>query len=160
MKKFFAPTQQAALGAIVTVLFCGSVFAGKPAWAGHDGNDKPPESAAPSGPVADLRVGAYFANTQRHTVQNYYSTRYSGKRCPPGLAKKHNGCQPPGQVKPWTTGQPLPGAVVVYPLPAAVINQLGTAPQGYRYVRVANDLLLIAIGTGMVIDAIEDLMKL
>jgi Ni/Co efflux regulator RcnB len=29
-------------------------------------------------------------------------------------------------------------------------------PAGYRYVRVAADILLIAIGTGMAIDAIQD----
>jgi Ni/Co efflux regulator RcnB len=30
-------------------------------------------------------------------------------------------------------------------------------PSGYRYVRVASDILLIAAGTGMVVDAIQDL---
>ena len=36
----------------------------------------------------------------------------------------------------------------------------GLPPAGHRYVRVANDILLIAAGTGMVIDAIEDLGKM
>jgi Ni/Co efflux regulator RcnB len=35
--------------------------------------------------------------------------------------------------------------------------QIGVPPRGYRYVRVASDILMIAIGTGMVIDAIQDL---
>jgi len=39
------------------------------------------------------------------------------------------------------------------------VVQLGAPPAGHRYVRVANDILLIAIGTSMVVDAIEDLMK-
>jgi hypothetical protein len=30
----------------------------------------------------------------------------------------------------------------------------------YRYVRVASDILLIAVGTGMVVDAIEDLGRM
>ncbi len=33
----------------------------------------------------------------------------------------------------------------------------GPAPAGHRYVRVAADILLIAVGTSMVIDAIQDL---
>jgi Ni/Co efflux regulator RcnB len=34
---------------------------------------------------------------------------------------------------------------------------LGYPPAGHRYVRVAADILLIAVGTGMVVDAIEDI---
>jgi Ni/Co efflux regulator RcnB len=37
--------------------------------------------------------------------------------------------------------------------------RIGLPPKGYRYVRVANDILMIAIGTNMVVDAIEDLMR-
>ena len=39
----------------------------------------------------------------------------------------------------------------------AVLLQLGTPPAGYRYVRVANDILLMAIGSRMVVDAITNL---
>jgi Ni/Co efflux regulator RcnB len=34
--------------------------------------------------------------------------------------------------------------------------QLGRPPSGYCYVRVAADILLIAVGSSMVVDAIED----
>jgi Ni/Co efflux regulator RcnB len=64
---------------------------------------------------------------------------------------------PPGQAKKWRTGQPLPRDVVFYDIPPALVVRIGTPPPGYRYVRVAADILLIAIGTGMVIDAITDL---
>ncbi len=37
--------------------------------------------------------------------------------------------------------------------------RIGLPPAGYKYVRVANDILLIAIGTSIVVDAIEDLMR-
>ena len=53
----------------------------------------------------------------------------------------------------------MPTDVVYYPVAQAVTVRLGLPPAGYRYVRVANDLLLIAIGTHMVVDAIEDLMR-
>ena len=35
--------------------------------------------------------------------------------------------------------------------------RLGVPPAGYRYVRVASDILLISVGTSMVVDAIQDL---
>ena len=54
-------------------------------------------------------------------------------------------------------GQPLPVGVVYYDLPPTLSVQLGVPPAGHRFVRVAADILLIAIGTGMVVDAIEDL---
>ncbi len=34
--------------------------------------------------------------------------------------------------------------------------ELGPPPAGYRYVRLAADILLIATATGMVVDAIQD----
>ena len=37
---------------------------------------------------------------------------------------------------------------------------LGRAPAGHRYVRVAQDILLIAIGTGMVVNVVDDLNNL
>lgn len=81
-------------------------------------------------------------------------------RCPPGLAKKNNGCMPPGQARQWAVGQPMPHELVYYSLPPAITVQLGVAPAGHRYVRVASDILLIAIGTGLVVDAIQDLGRL
>ncbi len=40
----------------------------------------------------------------------YRDGRYYGVNCPPGLAKKNNGCLPPGQAKKaaWNVGQRLP----------------------------------------------------
>ena len=64
-----------------------------------------------------------------------------------------------GQAKKWRIGQPLERDVVYYPLPKAVVVKIGQPPPGYRYVRVASDILLIAIGTNMVVDAIQDLMQ-
>ena len=89
-----------------------------------------------------------------------HSWSYNGSHCPPGLAKKRNGCMPPGQAKKWRTGYPLPRDVVYYPVPADIAIRLGTPPAGHKFVRVATDILLIAVGTGLVIDAIDDLGRL
>ena len=50
--------------------------------------------------------------------------------------------------------------VIFHDLPPALVVELGRPPAGHRFVRVASDILLIAVGTGMVIDAIEDLGRM
>jgi hypothetical protein len=67
---------------------------------------------------------------------------------------------PPGQVKKWKLHRPLPRDVIFYDLPRDVLVHLGPPPSGHRFVRVAGDILLIAVGTGMVVDAIEDLGRI
>ena len=103
------------------------------------------------------KLGGYFRDEQRTAVHNYYSEQYRVGKCPPGLAKKSNGCMPPGQARKWSVGQPLPRDVLYYPVPPDMVVQLGVPPSGQRYVRVASDILLIAIGTMMVVDGIQDL---
>ncbi|MDP3336836.1 MAG: hypothetical protein Q8S51_08620 [Rhodoferax sp.] len=105
----------------------------------------------------NVKVGGYFREEQRTAAHNYYSEQYRVGKCPPGLAKKNNGCMPPGQARKWAMGQPLPREVVYYPVPPAVVVQLGVPPAGQSYVRVASDILLIATGTRMVIDGIQNL---
>lgn len=106
-----------------------------------------------------LRVGTYFGDQHRRIVHDYYGERLRSGHCPPGLAKKRNGCMPPGLAKKWRMGRPLPRDVVYYDAPRDIVLRFGMPPEGYRYVRVAADILLIAVGTGMVVDAIEDLNR-
>ena len=98
------------------------------------------------------------ADRDRTAVYNYYRNEYAAGNCPPGLAKKDNGCLPPGQArKLWAIGQPLPPDVIYYPLPGVLVGQLTPQPVGYEYVRVANDILLMAVGTRMITGALADL---
>lgn len=161
---------------MAAALACSSSFAEKPEWAGggkhgkgnkHEqaeqsdhGNDGHGKKARKNQPSAEVRVGGYFVPQQRVVVQNYYGQQFKSGHCPPGLAKKNNGCLPPGQAKKYAIGQPLPRDVVFYPVPSSVIVQLGAPPAGHKYVRVATDILLIAVGTSMVVDAIQDLGSL
>lgn len=101
-----------------------------------------------------------FVDQHRVVIRNYYAGEFNSGRCPPGLAKKRNGCMPPGQAKKWQIGRPLPREVIFHDLPRSVLVEFGPPPAGHRFVRVAADILLIAIGTGMVIDAIEDLGRM
>lgn len=102
-------------------------------------------------------VNDYFRNEHRNLIHDYYSREYRNGNCPPGLAKKNNGCMPPGLAKKWHIGQPLPSNIQYQPLPPVIVTQLGQPPAGYQYVRVDNDILLLATGTRLVIDAIRNL---
>lgn len=95
-----------------------------------------------------------FEEHQRNVVRDYYRTESDAKRCPPGLAKKNNGCMPPGQARKWEVGQPLARDIIYHDIPADIATQLGEPPAGHRYVRVASDILLITQNVGNVIDAI------
>jgi Ni/Co efflux regulator RcnB len=160
-----------ALALIVAgMLAIGQAAADKPSWAG--GGDKggkggkgkqSEQSDHQKGGQRDEsrgRTGEYFGDRHRTIVHDYYSEQYRRGHCPPGLARKNNGCQPPGQAKKWTVGRPLPRDVIFYNLEPRLIAQFGPSPSGHRYVRVASDILLITIGTGMVIDAIQDLGRM
>ena len=105
-----------------------------------------------------VQIGGYFQEHQRQAVREYYARPENRGFCPPGLAKKSHGCIPPGQARKWHQGYPLPADMVYYDVPRSVVLSLGVPPAGYRYVRVASDILLIAIGTSLVVDAIQDLV--
>jgi hypothetical protein len=155
------------------MLAIGPVMADKPEWAGkgkggsHDRADRRDEQkgerrgddreARRDGDRHSEGKRGHFEERHREVVREYYVEQTRGGRCPPGLAKKRNGCMPPGQAKKWRMGRPLPRDVVYYQVPRPLLVQIGPPPSGYRYVRVATDILMIAIGTGMVVDAIQDL---
>jgi Ni/Co efflux regulator RcnB len=158
------------------ILAAGPVMAEKPSWAGGAGKSGKDErkdermdrrdeqkaerrdegaKAGREGPSAERR--GHFEDRHRVVVREYYDQQFRSGRCPPGLAKKQNGCMPPGQAKKWQLGRPLPRDVIYYSVPQPLVVQIGRPPAGHRYVRVGTDILLLAIGTGMVVDAIQDL---
>lgn len=118
------------------------------------GNDR---SARDDSRGSGVKAGEYFGDAHRSAVHDYYSKEFSRGFCPPGLAKKQNGCMPPGQAKKWTVGRALPRDVVFYDLPRTLLEKLDRPPAGNRYVRVDSDILMIAKGTGIVLDAIQNL---
>lgn len=152
---------------LASLFVSGQALAEKPDWAGDNRGDRHEQKSKHRGDRErgnnddyrrdDERSHVYFGDRHRVYVHEYFTQHYSSGRCPPGLAKRHNGCMPPGQARKWRIGRPLPRDVVYYDLPPAVVVELGVPLPRHRYVRVAGDILLIAIGTGMVVDAIEDL---
>lgn len=108
----------------------------------------------------DTHVTVVFNDTQRGAVHAYFVNTYGRGNCPPGLAKKNNGCLPPGQAKKrYVVGQRLPSAVVIVDLPPALSTRIGAAPAGYRYGIVDGDLVKLAIGTMLVVDAIDGFVR-
>ena len=148
---------------ILLLAFSLPASADKPSWAGNKGNNSKSNKKNKDNSYSHdknddaINLNVYFNNEQRKVIRNYYVKEYHRGHCPPGLAKKKNGCMPPGQAKKWKKGSPLPRDVVYYDLPSAVVVQLGRPPEGHRYIRVATDILLMAVGTGMIVDAIQDL---
>ena len=117
---------------------------------GHDSRDNGGSSVS---------VEFRFGDSDRRAVQEYYQRPARGKGCPPGLAKKGNGCMPPGQARKWARGRPLPHDLVVYDLPRDLRYRLPPPPAGHRYVQLGADVLMFAVGTSMVVDAIEDMVR-
>ena len=106
------------------------------------------------------QVTVVFNENQRGTVRSYFIDTYGRGNCPPGLAKKNNGCLPPGQAKKrYVVGQRLPNGVVVADLPSALSARIGVAPTGYRYGLVDGDLVKLALGTMLVVDAVEGFVR-
>lgn len=123
--------------------------------ARHEQQDRAPRGQRQ---VQDVPVGGYFNDRNRVAVRRYFADQYGhGKRCPPGLAKKHNGCMPPGQERKLAVGERVPGGVTLYPVPQAVIVQLPPPPYGYRYARIGNDIVLVRNDTQLIVDIIAGL---
>jgi Ni/Co efflux regulator RcnB len=151
------PSRRALVVALALAFLPAPALADKPDWAGKGkGNRERGEDR--EGDRDRDRGERHFREEHRVAVHDYYEHEFNGgKRCPPGLAKKHNGCMPPGQARKWQMGRPLPRDVVYYPVPHDLEVTIGVPPAGYKYVRVASDILMIAAGTGIVADAIQDL---
>lgn len=170
MKTFSPKIKCSSALLILGLLAAAPAIADKPSWPGAGKGERMDRSDEHKGERRDHgqksrrdKAGpshekrGHFEDGHRELVREYYSEQFRGGRCPPGLRKKNNGCLPPGQAKKWQRGQPLPREVIFHTVPQPLVVKIGLPPSGYRYVRVATDILLIAVGTGMVMDAIEDL---
>lgn len=141
----------------IAVVAGGPVFADKPESPGNSATHDSSLANSASPPVHKAGAAAqhYFNDDRRTLIRNYYAKSRKSGNCPPGLAKKKNGCQPPGQIKKWRNGEALPHDVIYYDLPAALIDELGRTPDGEKVVQVGTDLLLISVATGVVLDAFD-----
>ncbi len=92
-----------------------------------------------------------FDDSRRDAIRGYLR-EYERPHCPPGLAKKHNGCLPPGQAKHYRVGGFLPpdhGYVS-----ETLLAHLGPPPAGTFYAVVDKDVLLVTEATKKILDAV------
>ncbi len=100
-----------------------------------------------------------FTSLDRDTVQVFFVEKHGRGKCPPGLAKRNNGCLPPGQAKKrYSIGRALPATIVIEEVPVELSVRIGPPPAGYRYGIVDGDLVKLAVGTLLVVDAIQGLV--
>lgn len=158
---------------LVALVFLAAAAA-PPAHAGNPGKGNakgkgPPPSAGNPGKGDDDRDAwsgsrggdgwHRFTDAERRWYRDYWRDQYAHGHCPPGLAKKRNGCLPPGQAKKrYAIGRPLPGDVAVLAVPPHVLGRLPPIEPGYRYGMVDGDLLKLAVGTSLVVDAMVGLL--
>jgi Ni/Co efflux regulator RcnB len=163
---------------IVGILAVGQAKADKPSWAGGGKGAKTEHQEewdddserrlqrdgyhrSSRGRVrVTTRSDVHFDDRQRKIARDYFKKQFHRGHCPLGLAKKHNGCMPLGKAKKWSIGRQLPHDVSYFELPSTLVLQFGPPPTGHHYVRVANDILLVALGTELLIDAIRDVGRI
>lgn len=156
MRPYSQIVRVAVLGSCLAFMAAG-VLAEKPDWAGGGKHKEDKAQRAKAHEDGAHRSG--FSSDERRLVLDYYGVEAGKGKCPPGLAKKRNGCQPPGQAKQWQKGMPLALDVRYYDLPRELRVRLPPPPHNHRYVQIAGDVLMIAVGTNMVVDAIEDILR-
>ena len=89
--------------ALALSLVASSALADKPEWAGGGKNKNARQEERDHGDRdgrSDRQGGTLiigFGSDDRRVVRDYYGTQARAGHCPPGLAKKQNGCLPPGQ---------------------------------------------------------------
>jgi Ni/Co efflux regulator RcnB len=157
--------------AVAGALASATAFGDKPSWAGNGNQGRGADESSGHGHEYEHQrdESSYhgarneehrehrFDERHREAVRDYYAREFHHGHCPHGLAKKHDGCVPPGHARRWEVGERLPTDVRRYSLPHSLTVEIGVPPPGYQYVRVASDVLMIATGTGMIVDAIDDL---
>lgn len=111
---------------------------------------RPATTARPSPAAPRIVVSA----RDRDAIYDFYGIDHAPGDCPPGLTKESYGCLVAGDARSsWTIGQPLSDDVLVYPLPAVLLGQV-SPPNGYQYVRVGNDVLILGLKARMVAGAL------
>lgn len=91
-----------------------------------------------------------LGDDQRRIARDYYA-----RNCPPGLARKNNGCLPPGLAKKrYEVGRRLYDGYEGERLPYDLYSRLPVLPDAYEYRLLDGDLGIVELSTLMVLDAI------
>jgi hypothetical protein len=139
--------RRATIALVLCLALIPAAHAKGPKW--KEGQGQPSNGHSSS---TNVSVNISIGNHHRAVITNYYATGYSRGHCPPGLAKKNNGCLPPGHAKRFVVGQPLAHHVTYSALPSDLSVRL-VAPAGYTYIYLDGHVLLMALSTRLVVDS-------
>lgn len=148
--------------AATALLMAAPVNAKRPA-ATAKPDDPPAEQVTPGGEARyGVKLGAFFREEHRKAARRFFTEHYArGKECPPGMERGERGskgCAPPVPGRYWAVGRPLQSSVKEYPVPPPLASRLPVPPEGYRYAMVGDDIVLLASGSKLVVDIIEDVL--
>jgi Ni/Co efflux regulator RcnB len=103
------------------------------------------------------RYAQFFGDRHWTVVREFYNEQMRAGTCPIGFVRQEEGCKPPRHARNWDIGKPLPPNAIRFDLPPALVSKLGKPPSGHRYVRVAEDILLVSNRSKLVVDGILNL---
>ncbi|WP_260292957.1 RcnB family protein [Sedimenticola hydrogenitrophicus] len=117
---------------------------------------------------SDALLGAVFSEIERRTIEEYYRGRFGRpvyeqqrdkaakkqKGLPPGLARRDR--LPPGLEQQLERNGHLPPGLEKRELPEGLERLLPPRRPEYRRVVVDNDVLLIEVATGLILDILRD----
>jgi hypothetical protein len=109
--------------------------------------------------VADLQDPNWpvVGEDDRLALSAYFRADYARGTCPDDLARTERGCE----TRPlWAIGEPLDPLATYEALPDRLVVQLEPLPDGYRYVRVADHVLVMVVATRMIRADVLDLADL
>lgn len=145
---------------LCALTLCAGSLSSTTAWAEKGGNGKKNHQARyeegyeyRNDDHKNALLSIKITNSDRDIIRSFIGQDYQ-RKCPPGLAKKNNGCLPPGQAKKYQIGGVLPEGLQYSKLPRGLRDLLSPAPSGYQYVQVDKDVLLISEAGKKVIDAV------
>jgi hypothetical protein len=134
----------------LSLLLAAALTVPTPAFAGNKGkkaHNAPPEQIHMSQAMALITV------TERTIIFDYVNQYRGAVTATPGNVKP----LPPGIAKKVARGGSLPPGIAKRYLPQDLLVQLPPRP-GYQWVVVDNDVVLIAVATGLIVDILADIL--
>jgi hypothetical protein len=109
--------------------------------------------------VADLQDPNWpvVAETDRLALVSYFRDDFVHGSCPTDLTRTDRGCETRAL---WAIGEPLDPLAVYEQLPERLVVKLEALPTGYRYVRVADHVLVMVVATRVIRADVLDLAEL
>ncbi len=158
------------------VLGVAVLFAATPAAAATPGHDKPPHAPAQTHAPSHADItDVIFTELERRIICDYFKVLSCGAAnltgdgkdkikgrigskdksalLPPGLAKRDD--LPPGLEKQYLRNGKLPPGLQKRSLPDGLAHSMPRRKAGYERVIVGDDVLLIQIATGVILDILE-----